>query len=184
MRPATLVLAGLASLAVSFVPVANGGDEKQATRIGEPTPGFDLPVVQGKGSGKLDAHRGRVVVLKFWATYCGWCKSIRPSLVEFADAHPDTVSLLGISSQGTKKLLRYLKNNDLGFPILHDKGRRVARTLKASSTPTLLVIDQCGVLRFHSSGTSAAKKAMALAEKLIEASADPESALAQCGPSD
>ena len=173
----SLVVAIFATL-----PNLAAADTRKPTtlRVGAAAPIFELPVVQGSGSGTLSDHLGRVVIVKFWATYCGWCKSIRPKLVKFARQHRKTASLLGISSQGAAKLKRYLRRHKLGFPILHDNRARVARRYRARATPTLIVVDQCGVARFHGSGTTAAKPALAMATSLMRAATITGSRLAAC----
>ena len=77
-------------------------------------------------SSQIEELRGKVVILKFWATYCGWCKKIRPDLIKL-DRARDDIAVLAISSQGTGKLRRYLKRHRIGLPVLHDR-RSVVRS--------------------------------------------------------
>ena len=154
-------------LAVAEQPAAGDRDDAQATKNPLAAPDFDLPVVQGGGIGKLAELRGKVVVVEFWATYCGWCKKTHPSLARFARKHKDDVAVLGISSQGSSRLRRWLRKNRVGFTVLHDNRRRVARAYRASGTPTLVVIDQLGDVRFYGVGLPAAKKALKVAAELL-----------------
>jgi len=146
---------------------AAAGPRHSAVRVGSAAPAFDLERLQGQEAGRLATLQGRVVIIEFWATYCGWCRSTHPDLARFAAAQPkDGVAVLGISSQARSRLARYLKQHDLGFTVLHDARRRIARRYGVRGTPTLLVIDRGGVVRFFASGAPAAKRAIAVAAEL------------------
>ena len=159
-----LLAAGLLLVASSET---RAGPRSAAVAVGAPAPAFDLERLQGRQAGRLSSLRGRVVIIEFWATYCGWCKSTHPDLARFAASQPkDGVAVLGISSQGRRRLTRYLSRHELGFTVLHDARRRVARRYGVRGTPTLLVIDRAGVVRFFASGAPAAKRAIAVARDL------------------
>lgn len=125
---------------------------------------FDLKRLQGVESGVLQDHRGKVVIVEFWATYCGHCKRTHPLLAK-VDKSPDIVSL-GISWQRLTRLIKYLSKHDIGFTVLHDPRAKTAQKLRASATPTIYVFDQEGKLRFREVGAPAAPKAVQLARKL------------------
>lgn len=125
---------------------------------------FSLRRLQGKESGHLKDHRGKVVIVEFWATYCGHCKRTHPWLARI-DKSPQIVSL-GISSQRRSRLKKYLRRYKVGFTVLFDPRAKIAKTMNAKVTPTLFVFDQKGRLRFKGIGTPAAKKAISIARDL------------------
>ena len=126
---------------------------------------FALEVLQGQGSGSLDHHRGQVVILEFWATYCGWCKATHPTLAAFADKHSGRVTVLGISAQKKSRLRKYLASHTTGFTVLHDPGAKVSRNYRADRTPTLVVIDAKGVIRAWAQGGNKLKHILQVATK-------------------
>ncbi len=156
-------------LGVLLVLVALAGTKPaNAQSKGKTAPLFDLEVLQGQSSGSLEASLGKVVILEFWATYCGWCKATHPKLASFADANSDDVVVLGISSQKKSRLRRYLRQHHTGFTILHDRGARVSRTYRVTATPTLVVIDADGKVRAWAQGGNELRSILKAAKSLIE----------------
>jgi thiol-disulfide isomerase/thioredoxin len=129
---------------------------------------FDLEVLQGEASGRLEDSAGKVVILEFWATYCGWCKATHPKLAEFASDHEGRVVVFGISAQKKSRLRRYLRSHDTGLTILHDRGGKVSRAYRADKTPTLVVIDASGKVRAWGQGANKLKQILAVAADLVE----------------
>ena len=123
-------------------------------------PDFDLKVLQGPGPGSSTELRGKVVLIEFWATYCGWCRSTHPRLKKVAKAHKDTITVLGISWQRLRRLRKYLRKHRLGFTVLHDKRARVAEAYGVTATPSVAVIDAGGKLIFAGVGLKAVDKAI------------------------
>ena len=135
--------------------------------VGGQAPDFDLPSLQGQLSGRLVDHRGKVVVIEFWATHCGWCRRTHPSLARAQKAHPGQLVVLAISAQGRGKLQRYLNKHRLGVTVLHDRRARVSRQYEARATPTLVVVDRMGRVRYAGVGAPAAPKALLVAGELM-----------------
>lgn len=127
---------------------------------------FELEVLQGGESGALKDSLGKVVILEFWATYCGWCKATHPKLAAFAKDNADKVVVLGISAQKKRRLARYLKKHDTGLTILHDRKAQVSRNYRVSATPTLVVIDTKGKVRAWAQGGRELKSILRTAKLL------------------
>lgn len=146
----------------------------QAKPDASSAPGFNLEVLQGAASGALEDHRGKVVIVEFWATYCGWCKATHPKLASFASKHGDNAVVLGISAQRKSRLKRYLRKHKTGITILHDPKARISRSYRASATPTLVVIDAEGKMRGWAQGGNKLKSILQRAESLLATTANNE----------
>jgi thiol-disulfide isomerase/thioredoxin len=106
---------------------------------------------------KLSDLRGKVLLLDFWATWCGPCVADLPALRRIYDRfHDSGFDILGASADGgTSKttradLDRFLETSPLRWPIAFDgRGTRgdLARTFNVSGIPVKILIDRRGVIR-------------------------------------
>jgi peroxiredoxin len=116
--------------------------------VDKAAPDFDLPVVQGAVSGKLSDYAGHVVVLEFWATWCGACKQTYGELARLQAEHEGELKVLGVTSEGSDAIARFLGKYKLGFGVLRDPGSAVFRGgYHGTRLPTVVVIDRDGIVR-------------------------------------
>jgi thiol-disulfide isomerase/thioredoxin len=103
----------------------------------------------------LDGLKGKVVVLDFWATWCGPCRKAMPVLERLEkELGPKGLVVLGISSEEQPDIERFLQQNPLGYTIVHDAGSEVKQDYEVQSLPTLFVVDKKGIVRQVGVGTS------------------------------
>jgi thiol-disulfide isomerase/thioredoxin len=105
-----------------------------------------------------EAHKGKVLVINFWATWCGPCRIEIPDLVKLRQGFPgDDVAIVGIavSEHGTPeqidvKLRRFMAEYGINYPIYYDAEMRWMRNYDSSpmvAIPLTVVIDQDGETR-------------------------------------
>jgi len=109
--------------------------------VGKPAPAFELPLVDG-GTLKLADLRGHIVILDFWATWCGPCLAEIPHLKAVQQQHPD-VRLVGISTEEQEAL----KAAPTGYPVARDDDMTAWRDYLVMAVPTTFVIDEQGIVR-------------------------------------
>jgi len=152
--------AELIEKAVKLAPNAKVGDQTLAKAaetdlislkigVGNPVPDVDGSDLDGKKV-KLSSYRGKVVLLDFWATWCGPCKAMIPHEREMVEKLKDKpFALLSVSVDDEKGTLTEFISTDK-MPWSHwwdgPKGP-VCKTFRVRSYPTLFLIDAKGVLR-------------------------------------
>jgi cytochrome c biogenesis protein CcmG/thiol:disulfide interchange protein DsbE len=72
----------------------------------------------------LESFKGKVILLNFWATWCGPCKAEIPSLIELQTEYADDLVVLGFSVDDTvEKLKPYAEEYKFNYPVLVGNGR-------------------------------------------------------------
>ncbi len=138
-----------AATALLALPALAGAGQKITPR---PATDFTLTVEGKPGQTQsLSALRGQVVMLNFWATWCGPCRQEMPLLDAMAhEFAPRGFTLLGVNVEAADaKLKPFLKKVKLGFPILRDFDNKVAHAYNVQAMPTTLLIDRRGQWRWQ-----------------------------------
>ena len=116
--------------------------------IGSMAPDFQLIDLQGTWQALSD-HHGKVVLLNFWATWCGPCRVEMPSMeILYQDLKKEGFAILAISSdpQGSIVTRPFVASKSLTFPILHDSDYRVSGSYGVRTLPMSFLIDRDGAL--------------------------------------
>jgi len=130
--------------------LAGGG---KAELAGEAAPDFVLKSVAGPNV-RLSEYRGQVVLLGFWASWCGDCRAQLRGLAELVSRYQGagfevlTVSL----DREWKQAGKAAESLDLEFPVLHDPDGSVGQQYQVQSMPYVAVIDRDGNVRAEFEG--------------------------------
>lgn len=122
--------------------------------VDAPAPEFaGVEVAQGNAAPTLQALRGRVVVLEFWATWCGACRALLPTLNEWHDRFPaQRAQVVSVTVDPAMKAARDAAQLGMRYAVLSDPEGQTAQLYQAFALPTLFVIDRAGVVRDVSVG--------------------------------
>jgi thiol-disulfide isomerase/thioredoxin len=101
-----------------------GGEDENAVFVGKAAPlDFTLKDMNGVDV-RLATFKGKVILLNFWATWCGPCKAEIPGLVELQAQYKDDLVVLGFSVDDTvEKLQPYVAEYRINYPVLIGNGR-------------------------------------------------------------
>jgi cytochrome c biogenesis protein CcmG/thiol:disulfide interchange protein DsbE len=148
----TLLLLGTGWTWFSRVPasVASAG-QIPSPREGFPAPDFTLNTVVGGQAATLSAYRGRVVIVNFWASWCGPCRAEMPAIQQvYAANRARGLVVLAVNStvQDTvPDAQAFAQNLGLTFPILLDQDGAVSQRYLLRALPSTFFIDRQGVIR-------------------------------------
>ncbi len=109
----------------------------------------------GGGIVSLAEQKGKVVLVDFWATWCGPCRVAIPHLVRMYNEYKDQgLVVLGISLDQEKDVLpKFIKDNNITYPILYGN-QQVAKAYEVQGIPTLVIFDKKGKIAFREVGFS------------------------------
>ena len=121
---------------------------------GQQLPPFEIEQTNGE-TFSLAEHRGQVVVINLWATWCTPCVKELPHFDALQKAHPEDVVVLAIHSDLiTDDPIAYLSNFDYGFGFAIDEGGEVIASLGGSTMlPQTVVLDKYGVVTYNQVGS-------------------------------
>ena len=123
----------------------HAADSRGLLAIGTQAPDWKLKAAGGQEVALADL-KGKVVLIDFWATWCGPCRKAMPGIQSIRDKYPaDKVAVFGIStgeSEGADPGA-FLKKLGFTYSVLLN-GETIASAYKASALPTLYILDQDG----------------------------------------
>jgi thiol-disulfide isomerase/thioredoxin len=120
-------------------------------QVGSAAPDWALSDATGKEH-KLADYKGKVVVLDFWATWCGPCKAAMPGVQAIHDKYKSKgVAVFGVNCWESADAAKYMKENKYTYGLLL-KGDDVATKYGVSGIPTIYVIGADGKVVYQSTG--------------------------------
>ena len=117
------------------------------TLIDKPAPEFELNTIDGKKI-KLSDYRNKVVIVDFWATWCGPCRESIPDFVELNKQYKDKgVEIIGVSlddNNSVESVKPFIKNFGINYTIAYGNQKIVQDYGNINAIPTMFIIDQQG----------------------------------------
>ncbi|HEX4387951.1 MAG TPA: TlpA disulfide reductase family protein [Steroidobacteraceae bacterium] len=138
------ILALTAALAIALPALAG---------IEAPAPQFTL-TARGGGELSLSQYHGQVVMINFWASWCGPCRTEMPLLDSIYKKYNKLgFTLLGVNVEPDSKAADdWLRQTPVSFPILFDKDSKVSKLYQVAGMPSTVIIDRTGKVRWLHKG--------------------------------
>ncbi len=134
---------------VAFVIASASGAANAAAAPASDAPDFTLSSLNGPNL-RLQEQRGRVVMINFWATWCGPCRVEMPHLAKLYDKYRSagfTVLAVNID-EDPHKAANLAKQLGMKFPVLLDSEKKVSRLYDLSTMPSTILVDRDGRVRY------------------------------------
>ena len=121
----------------------------QAVGVNSEAPDFTLETLAG-GNLRLQEHRGEVLLINFWASWCGPCRQEMPILDRLHQRYEEAgFAVLGVNVEGKRKPAEKIaKKSKVTFPVLIDAGQKVSEAYDLEAMPTTVVVDRNGKVRY------------------------------------
>ena len=115
---------------------------------GQPAPDFALKSSTGENL-RLSEHRGEVVMVNFWATWCGPCRQEMPLLDELYQRYERVgFTLLGVNiDDDSRKAMTMVSELGVNFPVLFDSTKEVSKLYEVGAMPVTVLVDREGNVR-------------------------------------
>ena len=148
-RGIILVLLAVIAVTVLFLLKQNNSYLKYSPlRSGRPAPDFTLPGLDGKMVSLAD-HKGHVVLLNIWATWCPPCIDEMPSMETlYKEFKGENFEILAVSidALGARAVAPFMKKYNLSFPALLDPEGTIKSLYQTPGVPESFIIDQQGIV--------------------------------------
>jgi peroxiredoxin len=132
----------IALFAILLNPAMAGDDNK-------PAPDFTLPDDSGLAVSLSELH-GQVVMINFWASWCGPCRQEMPLLEQIHQRYESLgFTLLGVNvEEDSSDAKAFLEDRPVSFPILYDPDNGVSKLYDVIAMPSTVLIDRQGNVRY------------------------------------
>jgi len=98
-------------------------------------------------SARLAEHKGKAVLIDFWATWCAPCLKAFKHLEELQQAFPNDLQVITVSTDSEKRLEQFLKSFKTSLPIVVDEQRKIGEVFPHRTIPHSVLIDKNGIIR-------------------------------------
>ena len=139
-----LIVVGTAILGLSLASMSSVAKPTS----GEQSPDFTLKSRDG-GNIKLSEQRGNIVLVNFWASWCGPCREELPAFEELYQEYQDMgVEILAVNvDDEAEKANVLLQDIEVSFPVLFDTAGDVSKLYDVNAMPTTVLVDRDGNVR-------------------------------------
>ena len=163
----TIIALGV-SLSVFAALVRKPADARQAVRVEGPMPAIERPAMQGDDRVTPAAYRGKVVLVNFWASWCGPCRREQPFLTRLAEEYEGQVAFIGVNfDDGHAAALEYLREFDVPYPSVFDPDGKITAEFLVPYLPATVLAGRDGELRYRLAGAQTEETIRGYLEELL-----------------
>jgi thiol-disulfide isomerase/thioredoxin len=140
----SLLVGLLTAAAISFLPLASNAQLPviRFVRDPDPAPDFKAKDLDGKDL-TLEANKGKVILLNFWATWCGPCRAEIPGLIDLQSKYKDRLQIIGmaVDEEDETELRNVVKAEGINYPVALTTNEVRTAYGGIGALPTLFIIN-------------------------------------------
>ena len=142
MTPLLLLASGVLGMAIALGNPSSVPFILSRFDTGQTLPTFQLRTLQGTPI-HSDELTGRVLILNFWATWCGPCKEEMPSLERLRKTFPqDQLTILAVTTDiRPREIEAFWQQLELNFDVLLDEQEELSQALMVRNLPTTVIVN-------------------------------------------
>lgn len=136
------------ALSIAIARMPDIDEISRQTLLGKPAPPFTAQLIAGTYASALEELAGQVVVVDFWATWCGPCAMTMPYLDRWQTTYGARgLRIVGLTSEDEATVKEFLVAHPPSYSIGFDADDRIGQQYLRFAVPMLVVIDRAGVVR-------------------------------------
>ncbi len=145
---------------------AQEGAVSESIQIGSLVPDFDINILTKEGTAKknIKDYRGKVVILEFWATYCGPCFPAMDHLATLQKKFQTDLEVINVTDEERWKVVNFLKKRPTSMPIAIDANKSINQLFYHQLMPHTIIIDPQGYIKAITSPEEVTEEVIYLAK--------------------
>ncbi|HEX6207067.1 MAG TPA: TlpA disulfide reductase family protein [Actinomycetota bacterium] len=154
---------------VALVASADRASPTDPIEVSGPMPDVEEPSINGMGEVTPSLYRGKVVLVNFWASWCGPCRREQPGLSRLWEEYRDRgVQFLGVDFRDDRAAgLAYLDEFDVPYPSVEDPTGIIAHRFGVPYLPATILVDRAGEMRLRLVGAQTEEALRVHLEELL-----------------
>lgn len=145
---------------------AQEGAVSESIQIGSLVPDFAINILTKEGTVKknIKDYRGKVVILEFWATFCGPCFPAMDHLAILQKKFPNDLEVINVTDEERWKVVNFLKKRPILMPIAIDVNKSINQLFYHQLMPHTIIIDPQGYIKAITSPEEVTEEVIYLAK--------------------